>query len=237
MKLTKCENGHFYDADKYPGCPYCDSELRKGGSTIAAEGGGAAEAARSAGPVVGWLVGLEGPGLGQDLRLAAGRNALGLDAAGAAQTLSADAPLSARLLEVVYDPAKAAFTLLPGTGRELGYRNGAAVLAEQPLEAGDVLTVGEAQLVFVPFCGPDFQWPQKPAKPAPKAPAPKAVKPKKSKKAKAEPKPAEDKKEPAEKAEEKPAEGAGEKAPAEGETKEPAPAPADETPAAETPAE
>ena len=36
MKLTKCEHGHFYDADKYPGCPYCDSDLRKSGSTIAA---------------------------------------------------------------------------------------------------------------------------------------------------------------------------------------------------------
>ena len=29
MKLTKCPNGHFYDADKHPECPYCNTELLK----------------------------------------------------------------------------------------------------------------------------------------------------------------------------------------------------------------
>ena len=29
MKLTKCENGHFYDSDKYPECPYCNADLLK----------------------------------------------------------------------------------------------------------------------------------------------------------------------------------------------------------------
>ena len=23
MNLTKCKNGHYYDADKYPNCPHC----------------------------------------------------------------------------------------------------------------------------------------------------------------------------------------------------------------------
>ncbi len=26
MNLTKCKNGHYYDADKYPGCPHCASD-------------------------------------------------------------------------------------------------------------------------------------------------------------------------------------------------------------------
>ena len=25
MKLTQCENGHFYDAEKYSFCPYCNN--------------------------------------------------------------------------------------------------------------------------------------------------------------------------------------------------------------------
>ena len=28
MKLTKCDKGHFYDADKYPECPYCNTALQ-----------------------------------------------------------------------------------------------------------------------------------------------------------------------------------------------------------------
>ena len=42
MKLTKCPNGHFYDADKHPECPYCNGGL-EAGSAIA-QPGTAAEA-------------------------------------------------------------------------------------------------------------------------------------------------------------------------------------------------
>ena len=37
MKLTKCPNGHFYDADKHPECPYCNGGL-EAGSAIAQPG-------------------------------------------------------------------------------------------------------------------------------------------------------------------------------------------------------
>ena len=33
MKLTKCDKGHFYDADKYPECPYCNTALQKDGGS------------------------------------------------------------------------------------------------------------------------------------------------------------------------------------------------------------
>ena len=34
MKLTKCENGHFYDSDKYPECPYCNTDLLRDRSIV-----------------------------------------------------------------------------------------------------------------------------------------------------------------------------------------------------------
>ena len=37
MKLTKCPNGHFYDADKHSECPYCKCGL-EAGSAIAQPG-------------------------------------------------------------------------------------------------------------------------------------------------------------------------------------------------------
>ena len=104
MKLTKCPNGHFYDADKHPECPYCNGGL-EAGSAIA-QPGTAAEAGLTAapkGPVAGWLVVLDGPARGQDLRLGEGRNFLGVDAAGNPAALDANSPLAVRRGIVVYD--------------------------------------------------------------------------------------------------------------------------------------
>ena len=133
MKLTKCENGHFYDSDKYPECPYCNTDLLRDRSIVRtgeAEQPAAVETAAPAGPVTGWLVVLDGPAKGRDLRLGVGRSFLGLDADGTPVTLSADAPLSTRR----------------------------AVLTPQPLTGGETLRMGGAAMKFVPFCGAEFHW-------------------------------------------------------------------------------
>lgn len=65
MKLTKCPNGHFYDADKHPECPYCNGGL-EAGSAIAQPGTAAeVDLAVPKGPVAGWLVVLDGPARGR----------------------------------------------------------------------------------------------------------------------------------------------------------------------------
>ena len=71
MKLSKCENGHFFDSDKYPECPYCNPALKSGGGIVQTQDAAAPEAVPS-GPVAGWLVVTEGPGRGRDLRLGEG---------------------------------------------------------------------------------------------------------------------------------------------------------------------
>ena len=158
MKLTKCPNGHFYDADKHPECPYCNGGLEA--DSAIAQPGTAAEVdlAVPKGPVAGWLVVLDGVAKGRDLRLGIGRSFLGLDTDGTPVTLSADAPLSARQAAVVYDAEKNAFTLLPGSSQELCYLGEDALLEPQPLTGGEVLRLGGAALQFVPFCGADFHW-------------------------------------------------------------------------------
>lgn len=169
MKLTKCANGHFYDGDKYPECPYCNTELQTDSSIVhsgapeepAAEGTQAAPAVPAeapAGPVAGWLVVLDGEAKGRDLRLGVGRTFLGLDESGAPVTLSADAPLHLRQAVLVYDAEAKAYTLLPGTAQELCYLEDAALLEPRELAGGETLRLGGAALKFVPFCGPDFSW-------------------------------------------------------------------------------
>lgn len=158
MKLTKCEQGHFFDADKYPACPYCNTDLQTETAIVQISEVPAAELAAPDGPVAGWLVVLDGPARGRDLRLGVGRSFLGLDAAGAPATVSPDAPLGARQATVVYDPEADAFTLLPGSSQDLCYLAGQAVLEAQPLTGGEELKLGTATLRFVPFCGGGFRW-------------------------------------------------------------------------------
>lgn len=159
MKLTKCEQGHFYDGDKYPACPYCNTDLQTETAIVhTRETPAAADTAAPEGPVAGWLVVLDGPARGRDLRLGAGRSFLGLDADGTPVTLSPDAPLGIRQAAVVYDPETDAFTLLPGSSQALCYLAGQAVLEPQPLTGGEELKLGQATLRFVPFCGNGFRW-------------------------------------------------------------------------------
>lgn len=159
MKLTKCEQGHFFDGDKYPACPYCNTDLQTESAIVRSkEVGPAAAAAAPGGPVTGWLVVLDGPARGRDLRLGVGRSFLGLDGTGAPVTLSPDAPLGARQAAVAYDAETDAFTLLPGSSQELCYLAGQAVLQPQPLTGGEELKLGGATLRFVPFCGGGMRW-------------------------------------------------------------------------------
>ncbi len=160
MKLTKCTAGHFYDGDKYPDCPYCNTDLQADARAIVSAAGEREApnlAAAPAGPVAGWLVVLDGPARGRDLRLGPGRTVLGADPSGCPATLSHDAPLSARQAEVIYDPQDGSFTLAPGAAQELVYLDGKPVVTPQPLEAGAGLQLAGAALRFVPFCG-EFRW-------------------------------------------------------------------------------
>ena len=108
--------------------------------------------------MAGWLVVLDGPARGQDLRLGEGRNFLGVDAAGNPAVLDANSPLAVRRGIVVYDPQDNNWCALPGSSNELCTLNGKSLIEKMPLTAGDIFVVGGAQLRFVPLCGPEFNW-------------------------------------------------------------------------------
>ena len=157
MKLTKCASGHFYDADKYPECPYCNTGLQTDSSIVRS---GAAEESPEETPVEPAVPAavLDGEAKGRDLRLGVGRTFLGLDKDGTPVTLSADAPLSLRQAVLVYDGEAKTYTLLPGSSQGLCYLGDTALLEPQELAGEETLRLGTATLKFVPFCGPDFSW-------------------------------------------------------------------------------
>ncbi|MTV48314.1 FHA domain-containing protein [Heliobacillus mobilis] len=108
--------------------------------------------------VVGWLVCVEGAELGKDYRLHSEKNFIGrsekMDV-----VIRADETISRENHAIVsYDPKKNSFRLHPGDGRGLVYINGEEVTIPVPIQAYDMIEIGETTLQFVPFCGDRFQW-------------------------------------------------------------------------------
>lgn len=111
-------------------------------------------------PVVGWLVVVGGPGLGSYRPIFEGNNTIGR-AAGQRIPLDFgdDAISSEEQAYLRYDSSSRSFLFVPN----LAKTNIVSINDKRPtgaveLNQMDVITIGRTQLVFVPFCGPEFDW-------------------------------------------------------------------------------
>jgi len=111
-------------------------------------------------PVVGWLVVIGGPGLGAYRPVYEGNNTLGRTASQRIPIDFGDESISGEeQVYIRYDSSDKSFLLVPNlTKTNVVALNDAKPTNAVPLKAMDVITVGRTQLVFVPFCGPDFDW-------------------------------------------------------------------------------
>jgi len=111
-------------------------------------------------PVVGWLVVVGGPGIGQYRPIFEGNNTLGRGSSNRIAVDFGDDAISAEEQGYIrYDSAERSFLFVPN----LAKTNVVSVNDKRPtgaveLSQMDVITMGRTQLVFVPFCGPDFDW-------------------------------------------------------------------------------
>lgn len=111
-------------------------------------------------PVVGWLVVVGGPGLGSFRPIFEGNNAVGRDSRQRIPIDFGDDAISSEEQAFIrYDSVDRKFLLVPN----LAKTNIVAVNERKPtgaveLSAMDLITMGRTQLVFVPFCGPEFDW-------------------------------------------------------------------------------
>ena len=111
-------------------------------------------------PVVGWLVVVGGPGIGQFRPIFEGNNPVGRSAANRISLdFGDDAISSEEQAYIRYDSAERSFLFVPN----LAKTNIVSVNDKRPagavaLAQMDVITMGRTQLVFVPFCGPEFDW-------------------------------------------------------------------------------
>lgn len=183
MNLTRCENGHFYDAERFDECPHCNqttvstvmqntegenlytkplTEAIPKTEPAAVEDDGAKTIGYFGGisnePVVGWLVSIEGSTFGMDFKLKTGRNFIGR-APDMDVSLTGDSTISRdKHAIILYEPRGNVFLVQPGDAKELFYLNDKVVLGATEISAYDVLSLGNTKLLFIPCCSDKFNW-------------------------------------------------------------------------------
>ncbi|MFN3868974.1 MAG: FHA domain-containing protein, partial [Hyphomicrobiaceae bacterium] len=111
-------------------------------------------------PVVGWLVVVGGPGLGAFRPIFEGNNTIGrAKSQRIPLDFGDDAISSEEQAYIRYDSAERSYLFVPN----LAKTNVVSVNEKRPTGAVelahmDVITMGRTQLVFVPFCGAEFDW-------------------------------------------------------------------------------
>ena len=111
-------------------------------------------------PVVGWLVIVGGPGIGSYRPIFEGNNTLGRSSTQRIPLDFGDDSISSEEQAYIrYDSSARSFLFVPN----LAKTNVVSINDKRPtgaveLNQMDVITVGRTQLVFVPFCGAEFDW-------------------------------------------------------------------------------
>lgn len=111
-------------------------------------------------PVVGWLVVVGGNGVGAFRPVFEGNNTIGRTRENRIPIDFDDNAISAREQAYIrYDSTDRSFLFVPNLAKtNVVSVNDTRPTAAVPLQAMDVITMGRTQLVFVPFCGPEFDW-------------------------------------------------------------------------------
>ncbi|WP_456385735.1 FHA domain-containing protein [Profundibacter sp.] len=111
-------------------------------------------------PVVGWLVVVKGPGLGQSVPIGVGMNTVGRDTSSRIALDFGDKMISGEdHARIIYDDDSRGFFIAHGTGKSITKVNGKMVATTMPLENYDVVEITKAtHLRFVAFCNEKFDW-------------------------------------------------------------------------------
>ncbi|HIS68740.1 MAG TPA: FHA domain-containing protein [Candidatus Gallacutalibacter stercoravium] len=109
-------------------------------------------------PVVGWLVCIEGKDKGTDYRIHSDNNYIGrgekMDIC-----IHGDDTISRENHAIVsYDMRDKIFYFSPGDGRSIVRLNGKALFMTAELAPYDRIELGGTVLMFIPFCGKEFDW-------------------------------------------------------------------------------
>ena len=108
-------------------------------------------------PVTGWLVCQTGEERGKDYRLHAGKNFIGRSNTMDVVLIDDKTIARNKHASVTYDPKGNAFYVTPEGGNTV-YVAGELAGEAVKLSAGDVITIGKTELVFIPYCEEERKW-------------------------------------------------------------------------------
>lgn len=108
-------------------------------------------------PVTGWLVCIKGDNYGKSYEIPIGQNCIGRDSS--MEICIKDQSISReKQAYLIYEPKKSQFFLRSGDGTGLTYHNDELICGMVLLNAYDRIQLGDAEFLFVPFCGENFVW-------------------------------------------------------------------------------
>ena len=109
-------------------------------------------------PVVGWLVCIEGPNIGQCFNIYAGKNSLGRSNNNRI-VINKDRSISREKHSwIIYEPKHREFFAQPGESSGLTYVNDENIMQATKLEKWSTIDVGNTRLTLVPLCDSEFSW-------------------------------------------------------------------------------
>ncbi|WP_227268601.1 FHA domain-containing protein [Roseobacter weihaiensis] len=108
---------------------------------------------------VGWLVIVEGPGMGHSFSIFAGASVIGRGEDQVIRLDFGDNSISRNNhAAIAYDEEQNKFYIGHGGKSNIIRRNARPVLSTEELHHADLIRIGETTLRFVALCGSDFQW-------------------------------------------------------------------------------
>ena len=176
MAIIQCENGHYYDDEKYVTCPHCSNHPQEDEATMsfveeeelainklaAMVGGdektvGIFQKHMKADPVVGWIVCTEGPECGRDYRIHSGRNFIGRSYKMDISVMDDPSITRENHCSIVFDPKHSEFIFVSGEGTKTYFKD-KPLTEPELLNDGDVIGIGDSLFVFIAFCKDERAW-------------------------------------------------------------------------------
>jgi len=187
MDMKQCSAGHFYDAERYDACPYCnenysplesepkvvDRQYEESSEFVTRPLEGSSEFKgmwdpddgvttpledTGFNPVVGWLVCVDGPDKGASFEIHNENNYIGRS-----PSLDINIPSDKTIsrdkpVVITYDSRSRSFYCAFVSGKSIVRLNDTPLLSTVQLKRNDIIELGRTKLMFIPLCGESFDW-------------------------------------------------------------------------------
>lgn len=163
-RVIECENGHYYDADKFSSCPHCIQEKKynrnhnKKMQTVNDENTLRMNMlSNGVSPVIGWLVCTKGFMRGQDYRLLSGFNRIGNQASDDIIIFDENIEKEKSVCSIVYDDGSGSIYLIP-EGDIPVFLNHSQVNDIMLMHSEDMIQIYDTEYMLILFCPNKYRW-------------------------------------------------------------------------------